>query len=230
MCGVFVFWLMIYLDKAYFRNSRVLLLLLMIRAAYSDKHIVVDILTKAFDHNKSVNFVVKQDKNRIRRISELMSYSFEMCFAFGEVFLSPERHACALILFPDEQRTTLKTISWHIELIWKSIGVMNVWKVLKRSTLIKRQYPDEPICHLWFGGVDPSYQRRGVASKWLNELVREDISRNRPLFLETSTQQNLSLYQKLGFQIYQQLEIAGHMLYLMRREPKYIDLKGVQGE
>ena len=35
----------------------------MIKAAKSDKHLIVDILTKSFDDNKSVNYIIKQDKN-----------------------------------------------------------------------------------------------------------------------------------------------------------------------
>jgi hypothetical protein len=60
----------------------------MIQAAYKDKYLVVDILTKAFDSNKSVNYVVKQDRKREKRIRKLMDYSFELCWESGEVYLS----------------------------------------------------------------------------------------------------------------------------------------------
>lgn len=191
----------------------------MIKATYSDKSLVVDILTKAFDDNKSVNFVVKQDCHRIERIRALMNYSFDVCHSFGSVFLSPERHACALVLFPDKRKMTLKTIFWDIRLIWTSVSLKNFWKVLNRSALIKEQYSHEPICHLWFGGVDPAYQGQGVASKWMNDLFSVNVSEGRSLFLETSTIRNLPLYQRNGFRIYKQLEISGHTLYLMKRKP-----------
>ena len=60
----------------------------MIKAAYSDKNLVVDILTDSFETNQSVNYIVKQDKKRVNRIRSLMDYSFEVCYSFGEVFLS----------------------------------------------------------------------------------------------------------------------------------------------
>lgn len=58
------------------------------KATAGDKALIVDILTKAFDNNKSVNYIVKQDERRIERIRELSNYSFEMCLRFGEIFIS----------------------------------------------------------------------------------------------------------------------------------------------
>ena len=45
------------------------------RSDFDQKSLVADILSKAFDDNKSVNYVVKQDENRQGRICGLMEYS-----------------------------------------------------------------------------------------------------------------------------------------------------------
>jgi len=50
------------------------------KARYTDKELVVDILTRSFNANQSVNYIVKQDKKRIKRISALMDYLFEVCY------------------------------------------------------------------------------------------------------------------------------------------------------
>ena len=55
------------------------------KATAGDKALIVDILTKTFDDNKSVNYIVKQDERRTERIRELSNYSFEMCLRFGEI-------------------------------------------------------------------------------------------------------------------------------------------------
>lgn len=192
----------------------------MIKAKYSDKHIVVDILTRAFDTNKSVNFVIKQDEKRVDRIRLLMSYSFDMCFSFGEVFLSPQKNACALILFPDKKKINPKTIIWNAKLICNSIGFINIWKVLKRELKVKNMHPKELMYYLWYFGVDPKYQNQGIGTQLLNDIILDGISRKRSLFLETSTIKNLPLYQQYGFQIYQQLGL-GYKLYFVKRPYKY---------
>ena len=171
----------------------------MIKAKYSDKSIVVDILTKSFDTSIGVNFVIKQDENRVNRIKALMDYAFDMCFSFGEVFLSSDNYACALVLFPDKKRTTIKTITWDLKLIWKCIGITNLGKVMNSVSKIKEIHPKELMYYGWFGGVDPKYQNKGIFTKLLNDLIQDSILKKRSFFLETSTLQNLQFYQKYDF-------------------------------
>ncbi len=58
------------------------------RAHHDKKSLVVNLLTKSFDANQSVNYIVKQDAKRINRISDLMDYSFEvLLFIWGGVFI-----------------------------------------------------------------------------------------------------------------------------------------------
>ena len=80
----------------------------MVKAKQTDKNLVADILTKSFENNQSVNYIAKQDEKRLTRIRSLMDYSFEVCYKFGDVFLSEDRKACALILYPDKKKTTFK--------------------------------------------------------------------------------------------------------------------------
>lgn len=187
----------------------------MIKAAYSDKNIVIDILTKSFDTNKSVNYIVKQDEKRISRIEALMAYSFEICYAFGEVFLSVDKNACALILFPDKKKATIKSMLWDVQLIWNSVGVMNISKALQRESKIKNIQPKELMYYLWFIGVDPKYQHQGIGTKLLTDIVKDSLTHKRSIFLETSTVQNLPWYQSSGFEVYSDLELD-YKLYFLR--------------
>ena len=52
------------------------------KATPSDKALVLDIISRSFDQNPSVNDVIKQDHLREKRIEELISYSFDVCIAF----------------------------------------------------------------------------------------------------------------------------------------------------
>ena len=79
------------------------------KATQKDKGLIIDILTKSFDANFSVNYIVKQDNKREKRIRSLMDYSFEVCTAFGEVFLSNDNKACALMVYPDKKKSSLKS-------------------------------------------------------------------------------------------------------------------------
>ena len=187
------------------------------KANYHDKNLVVKILTKSFDTNQSVNYIVKQDKNRTKRISALMDYSFEECFMFGEVFLSDDKKACALVLYPDKKRTTVKSILLDAKLIVSCIGIENIKKALARESKIKQLQPKTTMYYLWFIGVDPEYQSQGIGNNLLQNVINDSDKKQRPIYLETSTLKNLPWYKKFGFQIYNELDLT-YKLFFLKRE------------
>jgi hypothetical protein len=188
----------------------------MIKADYRDKQVVVDILTQSFATNQSVNYIVKAGKNRLGSIQYLMDYSFEVCYLFGDVFLSEDKNACALVLYPDKKKTTLKSILLDAKLIFFSVGLKNIKKTLDREGAIKKIQPKELMYYLWFIGVDPDHQNKGIGTKLLNDLIQDSTLKKRPIYLETSTLKNLPWYQKMGFQVYQELDLSYKLFFLKR--------------
>nr|WP_294901352.1 GNAT family N-acetyltransferase [uncultured Pedobacter sp.] len=186
----------------------------MIKVTAEAKQKVVNILTKAFEENSSVNYIVKQDKHRVKRIRALMDYSFEMCSKYGEVYLSEDENACALVLFPELKKDNFWTIGKDLKLIAKSIGFSNILKALKRESLIKQAQLKDNIYYLWFIGVDPGNQNRGLGSELLNGLVNKAKQMGRTVCLETSTERNIPWYQKNGFEIYNKIDLGYELFFL----------------
>ncbi|MEJ7820696.1 MAG: GNAT family N-acetyltransferase [Chitinophagaceae bacterium] len=190
----------------------------MIKATIEDKRLVVEILAASFDDNKSVNYIIKQGYNRKERLRRLMEYSFNVCYRFGEVFLSDEKNACALVVYPDKKKTTLKSILLDAKLIISCVGLKNIKKTLARESMIKKIQPKGRMSYLWFIGVDPEYQNEGIGSNLLREVIRDSGHKKRPIFLETSTLKNLPWYQKFGFEIYHELNLSYKLFFLKGNE------------
>lgn len=188
----------------------------MIKAAYSDKELVVDILTKSFDTNKSVNYVVRQGKNREKRIKALMNYSFETCWNNGEIYLSDDRKGALLFLLPHKKKPLLKGIVNDLRLIFEAIGLSRVLKVLKKEAAVKKFHPRKYL-YLWYLGVLPQFQGAGIGSSLLRELICLSSALKLPVYLETSTEQNLPFYKRFNFSIYKELDVT-YKLYLFKRD------------
>jgi len=186
------------------------------RADPSRKSLVIDILTKSFDDNRSVNYVVKQGANRETRIRGLMDYSFDACNAFGDVWISDDAKACALVLYPDKKRTTANAILSDLILASSVIGLSRVPQVLSRESKIKSFHPKIPFTYLWFIGVAPEFQNKGAGSQLLSEVMEKSVADQRPIYLETSVDRNLPWYKKHGFEIFNELDF-GYTLYLLRK-------------
>ncbi|MES3019500.1 MAG: GNAT family N-acetyltransferase [Bacteroidota bacterium] len=187
------------------------------KAAYGDKSLVKNILAKSFDNNQSVNYIAQQDELREKRIAALMDYSFEICFNYGDVYLSDDNQACALVLYPDRKKTTFKSVLEDIKLLLNCIGLSNIGKAMKREAAIKKIQPNTPMYYLWFIGVDPESQGTGIGSRLMNEVIEDSRAQSRPIFLETSTERNLPWYKKFGFDIYSDLDLT-YKLYFLKRD------------
>lgn len=192
----------------------------MISAKESDKNLVIDILNNSFENNKSVNYIISKTKNKRKAMSQLMSYSFDLCMRFGEVLLSDDRKGCALLLYPEKKKTNLFAIWADVKLCLFSIGVANILKVMSRESKIKELQKSKinHSAYLWFLGVQPSHQKNGTGSKLLGEVLQQIDKECRNVYLETSTLSNLPWYQKFGFSIYEKLDLSYTLYFLDRKE------------
>ncbi len=182
------------------------------KATFNDKDLVVDILSQSFNENKSINFVVKQDKKRAQRVKTLMEYSFFTGMRSGAVYIDDTNLACAIFLH--EKKTTLSSVLWDLKLVFKVIGIKNVFNVLKREQEIAKNQPKSDFKHLWYLGVFPKSQGKGIGSKFLTDLL--DFYKNDLVYLETSTLRNLPLYKRHSFSIINEINL-GYKLFILKK-------------
>lgn len=191
----------------------------MIKASYDDRENVVFLLAQAFKDNQSVNYILKQDKYKTSRIYALMEYSFDTCFHFGEVYLSNDKSACALLLPSNSKPTNLRSIWLDVKLILNAIGISRISLALRREAAIKEKQYKAGIQYLWFIGVDPSFQHKGVGTALLKEILTKSDQDGLTVCLETSTVENLPWYERAGFKVYDELDL-GYKLFFLKRNSR----------
>jgi ribosomal protein S18 acetylase RimI-like enzyme len=192
----------------------------MIEAGKIDKNLVINILAASFDTNKSVNFIVKQDKFRTWRIRKLMEHYFYLGLWFGKVLLNDNKTAAAIVIYPERVKPTPRYILAKLKLFFQCVGIRKIFAVNKRQKLIEKYLPSYPYLHLVFFGVDPSSQLKGVGSRFLTEILDLASKENRGLQLETSNEKNLPFYRKQGIEVYGKLteKDIGYILYLLQKK------------
>ncbi|HWV70462.1 MAG TPA: GNAT family N-acetyltransferase [Pseudosphingobacterium sp.] len=190
----------------------------MIKASKKDKDLVVNLLSHSFKDNQSVAYIVGKRNDKQKRIRALIDYSFELCFLFGEVWLSDDKKACALVLYPHQKRTTLKSTWLDIQLIIRAIGWKGALKAIKRESKIKGIQSKEEMAYLWFIGVLSTEQHKGIGSSLLKQVLDGAANAGLSVYLETSTPKNIPWYRSFGFQNYGTINL-GYDLYFMKWEP-----------
>ena len=192
----------------------------MIKAKEEDKDIVTAILTSAFEPittANSINFVVKQDDKRKERLHILMEYLFNNSLRFGEVFLSDNKKACVLIMFPYAKKITLRTIFWDLKLVFKCIGITHIFKVLKREFILKKYHRKEPHIHPMILGTFAEEKGKGHGFRLIKQLKDYYAENSLPMIIETSTKENLELYHYFGFEVFKESLALEYPLYFLRK-------------
>lgn len=183
------------------------------KATKQDRDKIIEILVSSFQDNLSVNYVIKNNHS-VKAIEALMAYSYDMCMKFGEVLITENRDACALLLFSNEKKMV---ITWDIKLALRAIGINRIFKVLSRESKIKSKHPKNRYLYLWFIGVDPKYQKCGIGSMLLSKVINLADDNDLDIYLETSTKSNIPWYLKNGFEIYDNLDFD-YTLSLLRKK------------
>lgn len=182
------------------------------KAGKGDIHKLLHILTKSFNDNKSANYVLKDKKD----LDKLFKYSLEKGFLFGDVWINENENACAIIINPKRKKFSLPSIWLDIKLIFQVVGIINVRKVLHKETVTSNTLPKNlDYAHLWFLGVSPEHQGKGLGSILLKEIINYYRDKKEAICLETSTLKNLPFYEKEGFKVYDTKEF-GFTLYFYK--------------
>lgn len=84
-----------------------------------------------------------------------------------------------------------------------------------------KYHPSEPHWYLPLMGVEPSFQRQGVGSALLKHALRLCDSDKKIAYLEASSKDNLSLYERHGFEILGSIQVGNSpSVFPMIRAPR----------
>lgn len=191
----------------------------MIRALKKDRNEVVDILVEAFEPLKdknSINLVLKPGGDRTMRMRVLMEYLFDKAMRTGEVFLSDNRASCLLITYAHKDKFSLSKLFSTLRLVFKCIGIRRIGAVLKRQSIVQRNYPDGEYIRPMIFAVRNEYKGTVTAAKLIMQVFKDYQSNRLPVIVDTASEDLVKLYQKFGLKIFNTEEELGFPIYMLR--------------
>lgn len=120
--------------------------------------------------------------------------------------------------------------SWALpmsEVIRESVPAMrafgrNLTRALRSQLFIESKHPKEPK-HWYLGylGVAPTQQGRGLGATMLRAVLDEADKTATPAYLESSNERNLTLYERHGFKVVEEVQLlgSGPTVWRMWRDP-----------
>lgn len=110
-----------------------------------------------------------------------------------------------------------RSFAW--ELPWVlAAGPAPVARGMRDDSMLRSNHPSHPHNYLWFLGVEPSRQGKGLGRALMADLHEWSDPTGLGVFLETSTRENVAFYGSLGYRPGRELRLpSGAEMWQMER-------------
>lgn len=194
------------------------------RVDASDVALAAADLSAAFATDPHVSWFVRGDARcDSARLKFFQFILTQMALPDGEV-TRPAAGGAAAVWIPSETLVPQGLIEelQVLPLLLATTGLGRFGRLIALRAALDKHHPmDRPHTYLWFIGVSPKAQGLGIGSRLLKAGLDQLDAAGRPAYLETSTQRNVSLYRRHGFEIVADYKPTpdGPQTYGMWREP-----------
>lgn len=186
-------------------------------AENADLERCIAILTLAFSSDPVVRWIFPDPQTYLENMPNLSKAFGGKAFEQGSAFVSEGYEATALWLppgvSPDEQAMGM--------IMMQSVPPANQPEIFSILEQMSKYHPKEPHFYLPLLGTDPLYQGQGFGSALLEKMVKKLDKEKIPAYLESSSPQNIPLYEKYGFKTIGEVQSGlSPTLWPMLRQPK----------
>lgn len=184
------------------------------------------VLTDAFVDEAGLNYWLRQDhrKDQARRalFDEIVRKALNSKRDIWVAESSGKLTGAAIWLAPG-----LKAFDfpWWRELLYTPLflsiaGAAGMQRAQDLGRRLATHHPSVPHAHLQFLGVSSTAQGQGVGSALLKEALAPLDRSGTVAYLEASTERNVALYQRHGFEVTSDFELPGLHFWCMTRTPR----------
>lgn len=184
------------------------------------------LLTDAFVDEAGLNYWLKQGRQKEAARRKFFDAIVEdAVHPERDIYVAEaggERLGAALWLGPGKKAfdlTVLKQVSLA-PLMISIAGVGGMQRGFALADKLQAYHPKRPHAHLAFLGVATNAQGRGVGSELLKHTLALLDASGTLAYLECSTERNVALYQRHGFDVTGEFALSKLHMWTMAREPQ----------
>lgn len=176
------------------------------RAIRSDKEKVVRIICESFDKNPHINYIIKNDDKRSKRIAILAEYAFELGMRRNGVTVTDDELGVAIIYRNNFVKMNLYEYWLQAGLALKAFSLLRALKVNKLESLVRKNRETKvDFLYLWFFGVADEGLGTDDGRDLMKYIFKLSFDLKLPIYLETTLKRNNIIYKRFGFEDYKVL-------------------------
>jgi len=181
-----------------------------------------DVLARSFEGDPFIDWVVRSDAKHDEAMRTMFDATLrEMTMPYDEVWSTKDVRAVAIWTPPSAFQLGL---SVQLRFLRRIAGVTQLRHLPSRLSAINavdRNHPTEPHYYLFFMGVDPDRQGRGLGSLLLSDMLTRCDAEGMPSYLEATKEDLVGYYARYGYRALEPLPLphGAPTLYPMWRTP-----------
>ena len=168
--------------------------------------------------------VVKNDSKSDERFHYLATHMVDKALEKDALIISENQKGFAILFKTSKKEENFwKELPEQLGLVWNVTGLKNALRILKTQKFIKNQRPQEgEYLYCWFWGIleDSRGADKQVGKEMKDEFYRRSNLYNIPLYAETRMRKNALVYQRFGFELFNEWQHpSGDTMYFLRYIP-----------
>jgi ribosomal protein S18 acetylase RimI-like enzyme len=188
------------------------------------------VLADAFQHDPVWKKFFKSEA-KIDQKGVLFESPIRYCLKYGEVYATSEHLEGIAVWVPGDLAdmtiwrlirsgaiiSGMKAMRMCTKLAWEKGRIFEPLQADRKANMKGRSF-----VYLMIIGVASAFQGQGFGGKLLGALVEESEQVGVPIYVETETERNVRMYERLGFRLLNQitLPVLDLPMWEMAREPR----------
>ncbi len=169
--------------------------------------------------------VVKNDSKRDQRFQYLATHMVDKALEKDALIISENQKGFAILFKTNKKEENFwKELPEQLGLVWNVTGIRKALSILKTQKHIKNRRPQEgEYLYCWFWGIleDSRGADKQVGKEMKDEFYRRANLYNIPLYAETRMRKNALVYQRFGFELFNEWQHpSGDTMYFLRYIPQ----------
>ncbi|MFM9984384.1 MAG: GNAT family N-acetyltransferase [Flavobacteriales bacterium] len=174
-------------------------------------------MADSFTNNPAIGFSIGTSGNFDKRKFALARFLYNFCKRRNGVYLSRDQQGIICFYNSDTKVNRWNELFEEMQLVFSAIGLARLYRTWLRSHLIrKKQAAHKPFIHCWYIGISKEHRGNRTAFELKQLLFEEAKKTGRPILAETMIPQNKRVYERMGFQEYDRVEVRGTATFLLR--------------
>jgi ribosomal protein S18 acetylase RimI-like enzyme len=178
----------------------------LVRLTKSDLARGIEVLIDAFWDDPLNLYFIPEGENRRKMFTEYLQFRLRFAIKYGEVYSTSSDFEGIAAWFPPGMSDMTNSRMMRV-------GGLRLMRVLGRDAIsrmsrigshvakLRKQHLPEPHWHLFPIAVDPKHQGKGYASALMRPMLDRIQNEGLLCFLETLSEQLVSLYEHFGFEV-----------------------------